>query len=84
MDGTDVVDALQISHDLGGAWQTAGTGDHDADGLADLVWFDPASGQVEIWFSDGANVARETVITGAGADSTLVSGRDGSDDAGLP
>lgn len=53
-------------------------GDFDADARADLVWSDPAGG-IEIWFSDGAGVTRETVAGGS-AGAVALLGEEGSDD----
>ena len=40
-------------HPGGSAWQAAARGDFNGDGNSDLLWYNPNSGQTDIWLLDG-------------------------------
>ena len=44
-------------------WQVAGAGDFDGDGKADLVWWNPTTGDVVVWLMDGANILTAAHVT---------------------
>ena len=37
-------------------WAVAGTGDFNADGYADIVWYNTSTGQAVIWLMNGTSV----------------------------
>ena len=43
-------------------WLASGSGDVDGDGIADIVWFQPSSGQVAIWLMASASAITSTVF----------------------
>jgi hypothetical protein len=50
--GTDVTGAVNLT--ARNTWRIAGTGDFNADGAPDVVWQDPLSGAVQVWYLGGA------------------------------
>ncbi len=56
MDGTERI-GQGPPGSVGSDWQTAGTGDFDGDGHADILWHNTVTGQVFIWFLDGIDRA---------------------------
>jgi hypothetical protein len=64
----------------GAAWAFAAppTGTHDANGdcLSDIVWYDPTSGQVVIWFVNGTDVTGGGSPGEAGSPWAIVGQRD--------
>jgi FG-GAP-like repeat len=50
----------------GATWSIAGIGDFNADGNADLLWRDSATGSVAIWLMNGATIIGSGNVTSAG------------------
>lgn len=50
--GTAVLDATYVGND----WHLMGTQDFDNDGLVDLLWHNPVTGQVSVWTMSGFKV----------------------------
>ncbi|MEP7209187.1 MAG: FG-GAP-like repeat-containing protein [Casimicrobiaceae bacterium] len=47
------------------SWQVKGTADVNADGILDIVWFEPASGQVAIWLMGSATAIGSASFPGS-------------------
>ena len=58
--GTTLVDAANLT--ASNAWQIAGSGDFNGDKRLDVVWQDPTTGAVQIWYLGGI---KYNVVTGA-------------------
>ena len=55
------------------SWQAKGTGDVNGDGIADVVWYEPSSGQVAIWLmSSPAAIGSASFPASVGAGSPWV------------
>jgi hypothetical protein len=70
---------------VGVEWTLAGTGDYDGDLDDDILWHNPASGEVRAWrIQDGAKIGGSLVRTGVGPQYRLIStvdtDLDGDDD----
>ena len=70
---------------VGAEWTLAGTGDYDGDLDDDILWHNPASGEVRAWrIQDGAKIGGSLVRTGVGPQYRLIStvdtDLDGDDD----
>jgi len=82
LDGATITSQQNLPEGIDAAWSlVAGGGDYDADGNADLVWTNEATGEVSIWFTTPPTIASENV---AGVSPTrglrVVSGSEGADD----
>ena len=51
-------------------WWPRGTGDFDADGQTDVMWWHPSDGAVSIWFLNGVTVTRNADLNWRVPDST--------------
>ena len=49
-----------VSINPGPAWKAVGTGDFDHNGLSDILWQNPSTGQASVWEMEG------TARTGGG------------------
>ena len=56
-------------------WQVAGTGDFNADGFADILWYNTTNGEVAIWLLQctGTGQNSSCKVTGGGSPGTVAS-----------
>jgi hypothetical protein len=68
----------EIPGPLGGGWIAATAGDFNLDGMADLLWYNPASNRAAVWLIEGTGVlAQGPEMPGpAGTGWTAVTGAD--------
>jgi FG-GAP repeat len=67
--------AVQSAASLGNVpptWSAVLTGDYDGDGKSDILWTD-TSGNVAIWFMNGANIASTASLGNVGTTWGVVS-----------
>lgn len=60
MDNTTILNSAVYDWPMtpeGGPWSLQAVADFNGDGKSDLLWLDPTSGQVVMWFMDGTSVA---------------------------
>ncbi len=55
--GTQLLGAANV--EVGNAWRIAGAADFNGDGVPDVVWQDPVSGTVQVWYMGGTTVGAE-------------------------
>ena len=46
------------------SWHAKGTGDVNGDGVSDVVWFDPSTGQVAIWLMNSPAAIGGAIVPG--------------------
>jgi len=58
LDGTTVLRAGNLSWQAAEStgWQVKGTGDFNGDGRTDVLWHNPGTGEVSVWFLNGTSV----------------------------
>ena len=49
---------------VGPPWSIVGTGDFSADGGADILWHNSATGETQVWFMDGNRVTGRATVLG--------------------
>jgi hypothetical protein len=71
--GTTLTSAVNLT--LRNTWRIAGTGDFNGDGVPDVVWQDPATGAVQIWYMGGTqgNVVQTAVNLTSSSTSKVAS-----------
>ncbi len=66
--GVTLLGAANVEN--GNAWHIVGTGDFDGNGFPDVVWQDPVSGTVQVWFMGGTTPGQEGSQVLSAADLT--------------
>lgn len=83
MDGPSRAGSMDLPAGMSDAWRPRiGGGDYDADGNDDLLWWNPDTGQITVWFTTPPTIVAEDV-SGASfaAGEIVVSGVERGDDS---
>jgi len=67
-EGTTLLGAANLT--LKNPWHVVGTGDFNGDGVPDVVWQDPASGTVQIWYMGGTTPGAQGSVFQSAANLT--------------
>jgi hypothetical protein len=72
MNGANQVGGISLTPDrvADANWKVVATADFNGDGKRDLVWHHATTGQVSVWFMDGARMTSGTLITPEGVADT--------------
>ena len=80
MNGTTRIGGGAVANSPGPAWKAIGTGDFNADGLADILFQNTSSGQVAIWEMDGNTRIGGGAVSNSPGPAWKAIGTDGGSD----
>ncbi|PYV39503.1 MAG: VCBS repeat-containing protein, partial [Acidobacteria bacterium] len=63
MNGASVTSGVVFGRETDLNWKIVATGDFNSDGMADLVWQHRTTGQMGVWFMNGAAPKSTTLFT---------------------
>ena len=78
MDGTRVGSRATVLGEDGSAvfigppWSIVATGDFNVDGTDDVLWYNSATGEIQIWFMNGIRVASRATVLGEDGNAVFI------------